>query len=153
MISVIQRVSSAAITVDSHPGLSASFNGHGLVVLAALVPSDTDADLAWTSEKLVNLRIFPDDHGKMNRSLLDIAGDILLVSNFTLAADASRGRRPSFDAAMPPTLAQPAFARFVELVRAIAPRVHTGVFGAHMSITLTNDGPITLVLNSNDRPR
>lgn len=148
MISVIQRVSFASITVDSKP--HASFTGPGLVVLAALVPTDTDADLSRTADKLVNLRIFPDEGGKMNRSLLDIAGDILLVSNFTLAADASRGRRPSFDAAMPPALAAPAFARFADCVRALTPRVHTGVFGAHMTITLTNDGPITLVLNSND---
>lgn len=151
MICVLQRASAATLTVNHQP--HASCDGPTLVVLAALEPADTDADLLWIADKLVNIRIFRDDADKMNLSVLDTSANLLLVSNFTLAADASRGRRPSFDSAMPPHLAEPMFARFVDIVRARCPRVSTGVFAAHMHLTFTNDGPVTLILNSSARPK
>lgn len=149
MKSVVQRVARARLEVDGV--LRAEVPGPGLVVLVGIEATDTDADLAWTADKLPNLRIFPDDQGKMNRSLIDIAGTMLLIPNFTLAGDAARGRRPSFDRAMKPDLSEPAFTRLVELSRAIYPAVTTGVFRAHMHVDLTNDGPVTLILDSRDR--
>lgn len=138
MKSVVQRVARARLEVDGV--LRAEVPGPGLVVLVGIEATDTDADLAWTADKLPNLRIFPDDQGKM-----------LLIPNFTLAGDAARGRRPSFDRAMKPDLSEPAFTRLVELSRAIYPAVTTGVFRAHMHVDLTNDGPVTLILDSRDR--
>lgn len=113
--------------------------------------TDTDAALPWMAEKIVNLRIFEDDEGKMNRSVLDVGGSILLVPNFTLAGDCAKGRRPSFDRAMRPEQAELMFARFVALVesRVSAPTVvRTGIFRADMKVSLVNDGPITLVLDT-----
>lgn len=147
---VIQRVLSARVEVDA--AVVGSIDA-GLMVLAGLVESDTDADLVWSSDKLVNLRIFEDDRGKMNRSVLDVGGGLLLVPNFTLAGDAAKGRRPSFDRAMKPDLAGPMFDRLAGLSRAAGVRTETGVFRAHMLVTLVNDGPVTIVLDSADRPR
>jgi D-tyrosyl-tRNA(Tyr) deacylase len=141
---VIQRVSSASVTVD------AAVRGRidaGLMVLVGFAVADTAAQLPWAADKIANLRIFEDDQGKMNLSVLDTKGAILLVPNFTLASDASKGRRPSFDGAMRPEQAEP---MFNDLARMLAERgvpVQTGVFRAHMEVALVNNGPITLVID------
>ena len=146
---VIQRVSSASVEVEGV--LRASAPGGGLLVLAGLEETDTSEDLRWMSEKVAHIRIFADEQGKMNKSVIDVGGTIVLVPNFTLAGDAARGRRPSFDKAMKPERSEGEFAAFVEMVRAIHPRVETGVFRADMKVALVNDGPITIWLDSRAR--
>lgn len=145
---VLQRVSSASVTVDGT--LRASIN-RGLLILAGLLATDTDADLAWMASKMADLRIFEDPAGKMNLSIKEVGGAILLVPNFTLAADARKGRRPSFDAAMKPEQAAPAFDRFAAMLTAQGIPIQTGVFRAEMSVALVNDGPITILLDSADK--
>lgn len=142
---VIQRVSEASVSVD---GVERARIGAGLLVLCGLFAEDTDAQLAWCAEKLPALRIFEDAQGKMNLSVKDVGGGIILVPNFTLAGDARQGRRPAFDRAMRPELAGPAFERFAGLVGASGVPVGTGVFRAHMKVALVNDGPVTVVLES-----
>jgi len=145
MRSIVQRVSSARVEVS---GAVVGEIAQGLLVLVGIESADTDADLAWTADKIAHLRIFEDDAGKMNRSVLDVRGSVLLVPNFTLAGDARKGRRPSFDNAMRPELSAPAFDALASRVRALGAPVATGVFRAEMRVTLTNDGPITLWLDS-----
>lgn len=148
MRTVLQRVLSASVTVD---GVVRASIDQGLLVLVGLEAIDTDTQLAWMAEKLPNLRIFEDDQGKMNRSVLDVGGSILLVPNFTLAGDATKGRRPSFDRAMRPEQSEPMFHKFVAMVSGTFPeasRVQTGVFRADMKVALINDGPITIVLDA-----
>lgn len=142
---ILQRVSSASVTVDGT--LRASID-RGLLIFAGLLSTDTDADLAWMASKVADLRIFEDAAGKMNLSVKEVAGAILLIPNFTLAADARKGRRPSFDAAMKPEQAAPAFDRFATMLAAHNIPIQTGVFRAHMSVALVNDGPITILLDS-----
>ncbi|HYF15731.1 MAG TPA: D-aminoacyl-tRNA deacylase [Phycisphaerales bacterium] len=151
MIVVVQRVASASVEVE---GAVVGEIGPGLLALCGLLTTDTDADLAWAADKLVNLRIFEDDQGRMNRSALDLKGSFLLVPNFTLAGDARKGRRPSFDNAMRPEQAGPMFERFAGLVRSAAAGCHvaTGVFRAHMRVTLLNDGPVTILVDSAGKP-
>ncbi len=161
MRTVLQRVLSASVTVDGVVRVSIN---QGLLALVGLEATDTDAQLAWMAEKLPNLRIFEDDQGKMNRSVLDVGGSILLVPNFTLAGDCAKGRRPSFDRAMRPELSEPMFQKFVAMVAKALPetsatsdpyaaRVQTGVFRADMKVALINDGPITLVLDAPSEAR
>lgn len=145
---VIQRVSSASVTVDG--AVRASID-RGLLVLAGLTDTDADADLEWCAGKVAELRIFEDEQGKMNRSVAEVGGAVLLVPNFTLAGDARKGRRPSFDRAMKPELAAPAFDRFAAMVAARGVPVQTGVFRAHMNVSLVNDGPVTILLDSASR--
>jgi D-tyrosyl-tRNA(Tyr) deacylase len=147
MKAVVQRVSEASLSVEGRVVAAVPSPG-GLVVLAGLEERDTPDDRRWMAEKLVNLRIFGDAQGKMNLSVLDIGGSILMVSNFTVAGDAARGRRPSFDHAMKPELARSEFALLCAAVRALCPRVSEGVFGAHMHVSLVNDGPVTILLES-----
>lgn len=149
MIAIIQRCSRASVRVDGE--VRGGFDGPGLMVLVGVLASDVAADAEFVADKLPNLRIFADDQGKMNRSVVDVGGSILLVPNFTLAADAARGRRPSFDLAMRPEHAEPMFDALVERVRLACPRTSTGVFRAHMHVDLLNDGPVTLVLDSSKR--
>ncbi|MFT3683501.1 MAG: D-aminoacyl-tRNA deacylase [Phycisphaerales bacterium] len=142
---VVQRVSSASVTVDN------TVRGEiqtGLLVLVGFATADTQAQLPWAADKIAHLRIFEDDQGKMNRSVLDVAGSVLLVPNFTLAGNAQQGRRPSFDGAMRPEQADPMFNQLAALVKERGVPVQTGVFRAHMHVTLTNDGPITLVIDA-----
>ena len=146
---VIQRVSSASVEVEGV--LRASAPGGGLLVLAGLEETDTSEDLRWMSEKVAHIRIFADEQGKMNKLVIDVGGTIVLVPNFTLAGEAARGRRPSFDKAMKPERSEGEFAAFVDMVRAIHPRVETGVFRADMKVALVNDGPITIWLDSRAR--
>ncbi len=123
--------------------------GPGFLVLAGFAPADTDAQLAWMAEKILGLRVFGDDEGKMNRDLADVNGGILVVSQFTLYGDASKGRRPSFIDAAPPNLAVPLYEKFVALLKEKAAGkipVETGEFGAMMDVELVNDGPVTLLL-------
>jgi D-tyrosyl-tRNA(Tyr) deacylase len=145
---VIQRVASASVTVDG--AVRASID-RGLLVLAGLTDTDADADLEWCAGKVAELRIFEDEQGKMNRSVAEVGGAVLLVPNFTLAGDARKGRRPSFDRAMKPELAAPAFDRFAAMVAARGVPVQTGVFRAHMNVSLVNDGPVTILLDSASR--
>ncbi|MFZ4573576.1 MAG: D-aminoacyl-tRNA deacylase [Phycisphaerales bacterium] len=142
---VIQRVSEASVSVD---GVERGRIGSGLMVLCGLFADDTETDLKWSAEKLPVLRIFEDPAGKMNLSVADVGGGILLIPNFTLAGDARQGRRPAFDRAMRPELAQPAFEAFTKLVAASGLPVATGVFRAHMKVALVNDGPVTIILDS-----
>jgi D-tyrosyl-tRNA(Tyr) deacylase len=141
---VLQRVSRARVSVD---GRTTGDIGAGYVVLAGFTASDNEDTLRWMAEKVVSLRLFADEEGKMNRDLAEIGGGILVVSQFTLYGDARKGRRPSFIDAAPPEQAIPLYDRFVELLRAVAPgRVETGEFGAMMDVELVNDGPVTLLL-------
>jgi D-aminoacyl-tRNA deacylase len=120
--------------------------GRGLVLLVGFTHSDGDHQLDWMAEKVVGLRIFPDDEDKLNRSVADIGGSLLVVSQFTLYGDAVKGRRPSFVDAARPEVAAPLFDRFVERLRGLRVPVETGVFGAAMEVELVNDGPVTLWL-------
>jgi D-tyrosyl-tRNA(Tyr) deacylase len=122
--------------------------GTGLLVLLGVARGDGERELAYVAEKALNLRIFPDDEGKMNLSVLDIAGEVTVVSQFTLLADTSKGRRPSFVGAADPAQAEPAYQRLVELLRASGLKVETGGFGEMMLVSLENWGPVTIVIET-----
>ena len=144
MLALIQRATSASVAVD---GVVVGAIGPGLLALVAVEPGDTDALIQRMAERLLGYRVFADGNGKMNLSLADTGGGLLLVSQFTLAADTKSGMRPSFIAAAPPAEAERGFARLVELCRQRhAPGVETGRFGAHMVVSLVNDGPVTFLL-------
>lgn len=142
---VLQRVSSARVVVD---GAVAGEIGPGLLVLLGVTHGDTEEQARLLAGKVARLRIFEDDQGKMNRSVADAGGSVLVVSQFTLYGDCRKGRRPSFDAAAPPEHARALYERFVAEVRALGLPVATGVFQAHMQVELVNDGPVTMVLDS-----
>ena len=143
MIALIQRVTHARVDVD---GDTVGAIGPGLLALVAVQPGDGDAQARRLLQRLLGYRVFGDDAGKMNRSLTDVGGDLLLVSQFTLAADTGSGMRPSFTSAAPPAEGERWFSHLVELARAAHPRVETGRFGAHMQVHLVNDGPVTFRL-------
>lgn len=146
MRALVQRVRQAEVAVS---GNTVSRIGPGLLVLAGFEASDGMQDLEWTAKKLIQLRIFPDEQGVMNRSVLDIGADILAVSQFTLYASCKKGNRPSWSRAAPGVLSEPLFISFVEQLRtALGRDVPTGVFGADMQVGLVNDGPVTLMLDS-----
>jgi D-aminoacyl-tRNA deacylase len=145
MRAVVQRVSRARVVVD---GTVTGEIGAGLVVLVAVGRADEAGTAASMAEKIVNLRIFADEQGKMNRSLLDTGGAILAISQFTLYGDARGQRRPSFLQAAPPELGKALYEEFVRVVRELGVRVETGVFQTHMSVELANDGPVTILLDS-----
>jgi len=145
MRAVIQRVAHASVEVD---GRTTGSIAKGLLVLLGAGKEDTDKDLDYVLEKTLNLRIFPDEQGKMNLSLLDIQGELLVVSQFTLYGDARKGRRPSFISAMHPEPAEAMYERFVEKASARGITVQTGEFGAMMNVTLLNHGPVTILLDS-----
>jgi D-tyrosyl-tRNA(Tyr) deacylase len=140
---VIQRVTQATVSVN---GQIVGQCGHGLCILAGVRHGDTDAEVKWLAQKVAGLRIFEDDEGKMNRSVLDIGGSALVVSQFTLYADARRGRRPDFIDAAPPNVAEPLVEKFVEFLKAEGVPAETGVFGALMLVEIHNDGPVTILL-------
>ena len=150
MRALLQRVTRASVDVD---GEIVGAIEHGLLVLAGVKRGDTSEDAAWIADKIVGLRIFPDDAGKMNRSVLEAGGAVLLVSQFTLHADSRKGRRPSFVAAAPPEEAVPLLDELKRRIEAFDVRVASGRFGAHMKVDLLNDGPVTILLDSEDRPR
>jgi D-tyrosyl-tRNA(Tyr) deacylase len=145
MIALIQRVASAHVSVD-HETVGAI--GPGLLALVAVQPHDGEPQAQRMLQRLLGYRVFADEAGKMNRSLADIGGDLLLVSQFTLAADTRSGMRPSFTTAAAPEHGRHWFDRLVELARLAHPRVETGRFGAHMQVHLVNDGPVTFWLES-----
>ena len=140
---ILQRVSSSQVVVN---GEVVGAIGRGLNLLVGIAATDTEAELDWMAKKCLELRIFPDDIGKFNQSILDIQGEILAVSQFTLYGDARKGRRPSFDQAAPPAIAEPLYDQFVEKLRGSGLRVATGRFGAMMQVSIDNDGPVTLIL-------
>ena len=141
---VVQRVSRASVTVA---GETVGEIGPGLVALTAFTAGDDHATVRWMAEKLAGLRVFADDSGRMNRSVAEVDGEALVVSQFTLYGDATKGRRPSFVKAAPPDLAEPLYESFVEaLANLLAKPVQTGRFGALMEVALVNDGPVTLIL-------
>lgn len=142
---VLQRVSQAEVTVN---GQSIGRIGRGLVLLIGVGHGDREEQARYLAEKCLNLRIFEDDEGKMNRSLLDVGGQILAISQFTLYGDTRKGRRPGFTDAAPPEIAEPLYERFVELLRDGGVKVETGRFGARMSVRIHNDGPVTLILEA-----
>lgn len=145
MRAVVQRVSRASVTVD---GTITGEIGKGLLVLLGVGVDDTVADAQTMSEKIANLRVFPDEGGLMNRSVLDAAGGVLLVSQFTLHGDARKGRRPSFITAAREDLAKPLYERVGTLLEDLGLTVGYGVFGAHMDVALVNDGPVTILLDT-----
>ncbi len=143
---LLQRVTAGSVVVE---GQTVGTVDHGYVALLGVGPGDTPELARKLAEKLVHLRVFNDEQGKFNRSLLDVAGGVLVVSQFTLYADARKGRRPSFTDAAPPDRARPLCDHFVQCLRALGvPRVETGQFGAHMQVEIHNDGPVTIWLDS-----
>lgn len=145
MRAVVQRVSAAWVEVD---GEITGEIAAGLLVLLGVAKTDAEQDADFLAEKIVNLRIFADENGRMNRSLLESGGELLVVSQFTLYGDCRKGRRPGFDAAAPAEQARALYEYFVAAARAKGVRVQTGVFQAHMNVSLTNDGPVTLLVES-----
>ena len=145
MRAVVQRVTSARVRVD---GAVIGEIGPGLLVLLGVTHEDAAVQADWLADKLVGLRIFNDADGKMNRSLADVGGGMLIVSQFTLYGDCSKGRRPSFITAAPPEIAIPLYEHFINAVKALGVPVATGRFGASMQVELVNDGPVTLIVDS-----
>ncbi|MGH2582675.1 MAG: D-aminoacyl-tRNA deacylase [Anaerolineales bacterium] len=143
MRALVQRVRSASVSVDEK---QIARIGKGLVVLLGVGHADGESQARYLSEKIANLRIFEDDDGKMNRSLLEIGGEALVVSQFTLHADTAKGRRPAFVDAAAPELAKPLVARFAELMAEQGVNAKLGQFGAHMLVEINNDGPVTIWL-------
>ena len=143
---LLQRVTGASVTVDSTVVAEV---GAGLLALVGVFPNDGPEQVAWLVDKTLGLRIFADEHRPMNRSVLDIGGSILVVSQFTLAGDTSRGKRPGFSRAAPPEQAERLYEAYADGLRGHCPDVQTGRFGAHMQVALVNDGPVTFLLERN----
>ena len=149
MRSVIQRVSKASVTVD---GKAAGEIKTGLLVLLGIEDADTDDDIHWLSGKIVNLRIFNDENGVMNKSVIEVAGDVLLVSQFTLHASTKKGNRPSYIKASKPDFAIPVYEKMIaQLEKDVGKQIKTGIFGADMKVELLNDGPVTIVIDTKNR--
>lgn len=140
---VIQRVRQGRVSVN---GEIIAEIGQGVVILVGVGPADGEEQARYLVEKIANLRIFEDEHGKINRSLLEVGGSAIVVSQFTLYADTRKGRRPSFTDAAPPELASPLVERFAEMLRERGVETQTGQFGAHMLVDIANDGPVTIWL-------
>ena len=147
MRAVLQRVSRAAVVID---GETVGAIERGLLVLLGVAPTDTPAEAQWLAEKTAGLRIFNDEVGKMNLSVADVRGAVLVVSQFTLYGDSRKGRRPSFIGAATPDLAVPLYEEFVNTLRSLGLPVATGRFGAMMQVELVNDGPVTLILDTKE---
>lgn len=146
---VIQRVKEASVTVD---GVFRGAIGSGLMVLVGIEDLDTEEDVRWISSKIVQLRIFNDDQGIMNRSLLDTGGDLFLVSQFTLHASTKKGNRPSYIKASKPPVAIPLYEKLItQLTSDLGKNISTGVFGADMQVSLVNDGPVTILIDSQNK--
>ncbi len=146
MRAVIQRVSQAKVVIS---GISKGLIQHGMVVLLAIEEVDTGEDIEWLAGKIARLRIFNDEHGVMNRSILETGGEILLVSQFTLFASTRKGNRPSYSRSASPELAIPLYEQFVaSLQHQVGKPIQTGEFGAHMQVELVNDGPVTIIIDT-----
>ena len=148
MKALLQRVTAAQVTVE---GKVVGKIGHGLVVFVGIANDDTADDVVYLARKIVELRIFEDTEGKFNLSILDVSGELLLVSQFTLLANTRRGRRPGFTDAAPPDIAEALFNQFVEQVRTTGLKVETGKFQTHMHVEINNDGPVTIMIDSHER--
>ena len=149
MRAVVQRVSKASVTVE---GEMISKIGLGLLVLLGVENKDAKADIEWLSRKIVNLRIFNDEHGVMNKSLIEVDGDAIVVSQFTLHASTKKGNRPSYLKAAKPEVAIPAYENFVERLEIdLGKKIGTGVFGADMKVELLNDGPVTITIDTKNK--
>jgi D-tyrosyl-tRNA(Tyr) deacylase len=149
MRAVIQRVAQASVSVNNDIRGSV---GKGLLVLAGIEDADTEEDIAWLSNKIINLRIFDDPDGVMNISIKDLDGDILLVSQFTLFASTKKGNRPSWIRASKPDTAVPLYQKFISQLEAgLGKKIHTGEFGADMKVSLLNDGPVTIVIDTKNK--
>ena len=149
MIAVIQRVTQAKVEIE---GKINGAIGQGLLVLLGIEEADGREDIEWLSRKIVNLRIFDDEAGVMNKSLIDVGGDILLVSQFTLHASTKKGNRPSYIKAARPETAIPLYNNFIDQVaQDLGKAIQTGEFGAMMQVSLTNDGPVTIIVDTKDR--
>lgn len=149
MIALIQRVSQASVTVQ---GTVRGAIGQGLLVLLGIADADGDADIDWLCRKIINLRVFNDNQGVMNCSLLEIGGELLVVSQFTLHASTKKGNRPSYIKAARPEAATPLYERFlVTCEQLLKKTVAAGEFGADMQVTLTNDGPVTIIIDTKDK--
>ncbi|MDF0715676.1 D-aminoacyl-tRNA deacylase [Muricauda sp. 334s03] len=149
MRTVLQRVSKASVTVD---GKLISSIGNGLLVLLGIEDADNKEDIDWLSNKIVNLRIFNDENDVMNRSVLDIDGDIIVVSQFTLHAQTKKGNRPSYIKAAKPDVAVPMYEEFVQVLeQKLGKKVGTGIFGADMKVELLNDGPVTIAMDTKNK--
>lgn len=145
MRAVVQRVSSASVSVDNK---RVAATGQGLLVLLAVNNLDTSSEAQWLAGKISRLRIFSDDEGRMNNSVVDIEGEILVVSQFTIYGNCRKGNRPSFSESAAPEIAEPLYKEFSNLLREQGIKVDTGIFGAHMKVELCNDGPVTLVIDT-----
>jgi D-tyrosyl-tRNA(Tyr) deacylase len=145
MRAVVQRVSQAEVIVD---GVSVARIGAGILALLAVSHKDTEKDLVWMARKIVELRIFNDSQGKLNLSLQDIHGQLLVVSQFTLYGNCKKGRRPSYSDAASPPEAEKLYNKFIEIVSRLVPDVQTGQFQAMMTVNITNSGPVTLIIDS-----
>jgi D-tyrosyl-tRNA(Tyr) deacylase len=146
---IIQRVTSASVSIDNkvHNAI-----GKGLLVLVGFEESDTEDDLQWIAKKIVDMRIFSDSEGKMNLSIQDVGGEILLISQFTLFASTKKGNRPSFIRSAKPDIAIPLYEQFIVILNSHLPdKIKTGIFGADMKVALVNDGPVTILMDSKDR--
>ena len=149
MRAVIQRVSQSNVKVSGE--VIGEIKG-GLMVLVSFVDEDNDTDLEWMTKKIVNLRIFNDDEGKMNRSVQDVGGDILLISQFTLHGSTKKGNRPSFIKAAKPDIANVMYEKFIKILeQSLGKKIQTGKFGGDMKVSLVNDGPTTIIIDSKDR--
>jgi len=146
---VIQRVSEASVTI--HQKVKSSIE-HGLLVLLGIENADTEEDIKWLCQKIINLRIFPDENMVMNKSILECGGDILVVSQFTLHASTKKGNRPSYIKASKPDFAIPMYEKFVKhLETDLGKTIQTGEFGADMKVALVNDGPVTIIIDSKNK--
>ncbi len=148
MRALLQRVVRASVTID---GIIAGQIGRGILVLLGVTHADTEDDAERLARKVMQLRIFPDNESKMNLSLMDVRGELLVVSQFTLYADAQKGNRPSYSQAAPPDIAQRLYANFVDSCRSTGLKVQTGRFQAHMLVELINDGPVTILCESKSK--
>ena len=148
MRALIQRVSQASVSVEGHVVAAIE---QGLVVLVGVARGDSEADARYVAEKTANLRVFPDESGKFNLSALDISGEVLVVSQFTLVASTRKGRRPSFTEAAPPEEAEPLVDTFAQFLRSAGLKAKTGRFQQHMLVEIHNDGPVTIFIDSEER--
>lgn len=148
MIAVIQRVSEASVTIDNQVKSSI---GNGLLLLIGIEEADSKDDITWLTRKIANLRIFSDEEGKMNKSLLDVQGEVLVVSQFTLHAQTKKGNRPSYIKAAKPEVAIPLYEDFVADMKSHGCPVFTGEFGADMKVALVNDGPVTILIDTKNK--
>ncbi len=147
MKAVLQRVTSASVTINGNEKKEIN---HGLVVLIGITKSDSEKEVSYLSEKIAGLRIFEDEEGKMNKSLKDIGGEMLIISQFTLYADCKKGKRPSFTNAARPDIAIPLYEDFINKVSSLEIPVQTGEFGAEMLVSINNDGPVTIILDTEE---